>query len=271
MQTAEQSEAVSAPRLLAGRVALVTGASRGIGAATAQLLARHGAAVGVNYHRNAQAAAGVVAAIAAEGGRALAAQADVGDPDQVGRMVAEVAGAFGPIDTLVLNATANRDMTVAPFTELDWAAYEDLLVGETKALFLTAKHVVPAMIERRRGCIIAVSAGLSRTAMAGWAGHSSGKAAADALVRTLAAELGPHGIRVNAVAPGLVQTDASAANWQPHAPGQPTLATFISQATPLRRIALPEDVAGAILMLASDAAGFVTGCYLPVSGGMQMV
>lgn len=271
MEMAQQSSAVRAPQLLAGRVALVTGASRGIGAATALLLAQHGAAVAVNYHRNAAAAAGVVQAIEARGGRGLAVQADVGDPGQVERMVALVTEALGPIDTLVLNATANRGFAVAPFTELAWEDYEDLLVGETKALFLAANQVVPGMVKRRHGCIIAVSSGLSRTGMAGMAGHCSGKAAADALVRTLATELGPHGIRVNTIAPGLVQTEASAFNWQPQAPGQPTVADFMTQATPLRRIAQPEDVAGAILLLASDQAGFVTGCYLPVSGGMQMI
>jgi 3-oxoacyl-[acyl-carrier protein] reductase len=268
-----QRQGASREPLLKGRIALVTGASRGIGAATAKLLAWHGAAVGVNYYSNTAAASAVVESIQAEGGRAVAIQGDVGDPQQINTMVQRVDATFGPIDTLVLNADAVRHFTIAPFTELTWEQYEDLVLGETKAIFLPAQAVVPSMIERGSGCIIAVSSGLSRFPRVGMAGHSSGKAAVDALVRVLAAELGPHGIRVNTVAPGLVETDTSTSVWNPQnrQPGQPEPSAMLRQMTPLRRIAQPEDIAGAIVMLASDAAGFITGQYIAVNGGSQML
>ena len=253
---------------LRGKVALVTGASRGIGAATARLLARHGAAVGVNYLSSEARAQAVVLEIEAAGGRALAVRGSVGEPAEVQHMVQQLEAQLGAIDLLVCNADAVREFTVKPFVELSWDEYEDLLTGETKAVFYPVKAVVGGMIERGSGTIITVSSGLSQRAQRGMAGHSSGKAAVDALTRTLAAELGPHGIRVNAVAPGLVQTDASAAVWGgDQAQGA---AAGICQLTPLGRLATSEDVAGAILTLASDAAGFITGVCLDVNGGMTM-
>lgn len=187
-------------------------------------------------------------------------------------MVQQVEEQLGPIDLLVCNADAVREFTVKPFVELSWAEFEDLLTGETKAVFYPVGAVVRGMIARGAGTIITVSSGLSRRPQEGMAGHSSGKAAVDALTRTLANELGPHGIRVNAVAPGLVQTEASASMWSEDQGqgGMTGLSARMRQMTPLRRIATPEDVAGAILMLASDAASFVTGVYLDVNGGMTM-
>ncbi len=261
--------------LLQGKVALVTGASRGIGAATARLFARHGASVGVNYVSSAARAEQVVADIEADGGWALAVRGSVGDMGEVEHMAREVETALGPIDILVCNADAVRTFTVKPFTELSWEEYEDVLTGETKAVFYPVGAVAPSMIARGTGAIINVSSGLSRTTREGMAGHSSGKAAVDALTRSLASELGPHGIRVNAVAPGLVQTEASTAFWSEDqtgsaAGGPPNPSAMLAQMTPLRRIATPEDVAGAILLLASAQAGFVTGVYLPVNGGLSM-
>ena len=233
----------------------MTGASRGIGAAAARLLAQHGAAVGVNYVHNQDAAQQVVQDIAASGGNATAVQADVGDAAQVDRMMTQITEALGPIDTLVLNATAIRNFTVAPITEMTWEQYEEVLVGETWAIFIPTKAALPSMMQQQRGCIVTISSGLSRTPRPGRAAPSSGKAAVDALTRSLAVELGPYGIRVNAIAPWMVQTEASA----PALPPQ--------SMNPLGRIALPEDIAGAILMTVSDAAGFITGVYLPVNGG----
>ena len=248
--------------LMRDRVALVTGASRGIGAATARLLGAHGAAVAVNYHTSGDAAHGVVAAIEAAGSRAVAVQADVRDQAQVEAMAAAVAERLGPIDTLVLNASIQ--FPVVPFTEYPWEAFQAKLVGELSASFFCCKAVVPSMIERRRGCIIAVSSGLSRHPGHGFCAHSTAKSGLDAFARSLALELGPHGIRVNVVAPGLTITDATAFLPQE---AKDASARF----TPLGRNAQPEDVAGVVLAMAADETAFVTGAYVPVSGGSLML
>lgn len=248
--------------LLKDRVALITGASRGIGAATARLLASNGAAVAVNYAVNREAGETVVRQIKDNGGRALLVQADVTVLEEVERMVCATQKEFGHIDTLVLNANIN--FPIQPFITYKWEDFERKLDGELKAAFFCCQAVVPAMMERKQGCIVAVSSGLSRHPGAGFVAHSTAKSALDAFVKNLALELGPDGIRVNTVAPGLTITDATA-----NIPEQQK--NYIAGATPLRRIATPEDVAGAILMMASDKAGFVTGQYVSVDGGAQML
>lgn len=248
--------------LLQDRIVLVTGASRGIGAATARLVAAHGAAVAVNYLHNEKAAKAVVDAIEAEGGRALAVQADVRDQSEVEAMVGWVSDELGFIDTLVNNASIQ--FPVVPFMEYPWEAFHDKLVGELGAAFFCCRAVAPAMIEHGRGCIIAVSSGLSRHPGHGFCAHSTAKSGLDAFVRALALELGPHGIRVNTVSPGLTITDATA-----FLPQEAKNAS--ARATPLGRNAEPEDIAGVVLAMAADTTGFVTGAYVPVSGGNLML
>ena len=247
---------------LRGRVALVTGASRGIGAATAKLLASNGAAVLVNYHQSADAAAAVVRAIEAAGGRALALRADARDAADVAAMVEHGQAELGPVDTLVLNASIS--FPIKPLLDFSWGDFEAKLVGEIAAAFCCVQAVAPSMVERGRGCIVGVSSRISRQSIMGFSVHSTAKSALDGLMRSLAVELGRHGIRVNTVAPGLVLTDAT---------------KFLSDqqrassaaATPLGRVANPEDVAGAILALVRDDSAFVSGAYLPVSGGAQLI
>ena len=250
-------------RLLEGRVALVTGASRGIGAATARLLARNGASVGVNFHQNTEAAEQVVGAIEKEGGTALAVQADARDEQQVEDMVRGVEEAFGPIDTLVLNAAAASNFTFAPLMEQEWPQIAGVVEDQLRASVEPCRAVIPSMVEKKRGCIVAVGAGSSRVPNEGLATIGIAKAGVDAMMKSLALELGPHGIRVNVVAPGLVLTEIN--QWMPQEQKD-----AVASYAPLRRNANPEDVAGAILLLASGHAGFVTGAYLPVSGGSHM-
>jgi 3-oxoacyl-[acyl-carrier protein] reductase len=248
--------------MMKNRVVLVTGASRGIGAATARLLAHHGAAVAVNYFRSEGPARALVDELRRADRRAVAVRADVRDPAQAQAMVAEATEALGPIDTLVVNAAIG--FPIRPFVDYEWADFQAKLDGELGAAFHCCKAVVPGMIARRSGCIVAISSGLSRRPGPGFVAHSTAKSGLDAFVRALALELGPSGVRVNAVAPGLTDTDATAS--QPAA-----MKEMMARMTPLGRNGLPEDVAGAVLMVASDAGRFLTGVYVPVSGGGLML
>ena len=259
--TAIQTSSSLNTKLLQNRTALITGASKGIGAAIAKLFAQHGAAVGVNYRSSKDAAQQVVTEITSNGGKAIAVQADVLDPQQVESMVDRVTEELGAIDTLVLNA--NMPFTIAPFMEQSWSEFEQKLTGELKAAFYTCQAVVPSMIERKHGCIIAISSITSRHADPCFSAHTTAKSGLDGFVKSLATELGQHGIRVNAIAPGVTLTDPVAAQPQ----------EWLSQRaedTPMKRNAQPEDIAGGVLLLASESASFITGTYLMVNGGSQM-
>jgi 3-oxoacyl-[acyl-carrier protein] reductase len=248
--------------LLENTVAIVTGSSRGIGAATATLLAANGAAVAVNCKANRERGEQVVQQIAQAGGRAILVQADVTDPGQVETLVTQTEQELGPVDILVNNA--NMPFPVQPFTEYRWEDFERKLTWELRASFHTCRRVAAGMIARGRGCIVNVSSGLSRTPGPGFVAHSSAKGALDAFSRALALELGPAGIRVNVVSPGLTLTDATA-----HQPKE--MHEAVARRTPLGRLAGPEDIAGAVLFFCVDWSRFVTGVYLPVSGGTQML
>jgi len=247
---------------LKGKVALVTGASRGIGAATARLLATHGAAVAVNYFKSKEAAEKVVQSITDSGGTALAVPADVRKADEVRAMVEMTISKLGPVDILVLNAGAS--VPWKPFVELTTEEFENKVHGELQGFFHPLKVVIPDMLKRKSGCIVGISSGLSRHPGFGFSAHTTAKSAVDGLMKSLALELGPSGIRVNTVSPGLTRTDATA--WLPE---ERIAAT--AQATPLKRVGEPEDIAGAVLLMVSDKARFITGAYLPVSGGQLML
>lgn len=247
---------------LDGQVALITAASRGIGAATAKLLAKHGAAVAVNYMARKDAADRVAQEISENGGRALAVQADVRNEDQVAAMVARVVNEFGPVDILILNA--GMPVPFKPFIELTSDEFYNKVFGEMQAFFYPLKQVVPSMMKRGHGNIIGISSGLSRHPGLGFSAHTTAKSGIDGLMKSLALELGPSGIRVNTIAPGLTVTDATA--WQPKERFE-----AVAQITPLRRVGQPEDIAGAVLALVSDDCRFVTGAYISVSGGSLMI
>jgi 3-oxoacyl-[acyl-carrier protein] reductase len=248
--------------ILKDRVAIVTGSSRGIGAAAARLLASHGARVTVNYNSNQAAGAQVLAEIEKQGGTGILVQANVCERDQVEAMVSRTEQELGPVDILVNNA--NMSFPVGPFLEFPWDGFERKLLHEMQAAFHCCQVAASRMAGRKQGCIVNVSSGLSRSPGPGFVAHTSAKSALDAFSKALALELGPLGIRVNVVAPGLTRTDATAN--QPEESKQ-----MLAQHTPLQRIAEPEDVAGAILFYCADWSRFVSGSYLPVSGGIQMI
>jgi len=246
---------------LKGNVALVTGASRGIGAAVAKALAAQGAAVAVNYFGSEAAAKAVVAEIRAAGGRAMAVKADARDRAQVEAMATTVKAELGPIGLLVLNASITFPMK--GFLDYPWEAFEAKLLGEMGAAFHGCRAVVPQMLERQKldgrgGSIVAITSGLARQPGWGFCAHSAAKAALEGFVRALAFELGPMGIRVNAVAPGLTLTDATA-----NLPEKNKQAA--AEHTPLRRNGRAEDIAEAVVGVLQ--AGFVNGATIPVNGG----
>ncbi len=246
---------------LQGNVALVTGASRGIGAAVAKALAAEGAAVAVNYFGSEAAAQAVVAEIHAAGGQAMAVKADARDRAQLEAMAATVKAELGPIGLLVLNASISFPM--AGFMEYPWEAFQAKLMGELGAAFHGCRAVVPQMLERQKldghgGSVVAITSGLARNPGWGFCAHSAAKAGLEGLVRALAFELGPMGIRVNAVAPGLTLTDATANIPENHKQAAAAHA-------PLRRNGRSEDVAEAVVGILQSR--FVTGTTLPVNGG----
>ena len=243
--------------------ALVTGASRGIGAATARLLAQSGWAVAVNYACHESAAASVAEDITACGGRALVVQADVTDAASVGRMTCLIEERLGPIGTLVCNAVGVSDPAFGQLLDISPEAVEALVLAQLRAVLTPARAVLPGMVARARGSVIVVSSGLARHPKAGFSALSMAKGAVEAAARAMAEEFGPRGVRVNTVAPGPTLTDAAAWAGAEVRQGWASL-------TPLRRNALAEDVAGPIAFLASDAARFVTGAHLPADGGVVM-
>jgi 3-oxoacyl-[acyl-carrier protein] reductase len=244
------------------RVAVITGASRGVGAATALVLAKHGYRVVVNHRASAPKAEEVVAAIAAAGGEAVAIKADVTVPGDITAMVDKVDRRWGGIDVLV--HSVSTPFAVTSFAGLSWEQLGTKLDSELRAAFLTTKAVVPGMVSRSYGRLIYVSTGLSRHPRDGMIVLGTAKAALDQFVRYVALELAPHGITANLVAPGTVEGRSAA-----------ELVTAermreLAAAIPMRRLVRPGEVAGTVAFLASEDSGFTTGHYLPVNGGLAM-
>jgi 3-oxoacyl-[acyl-carrier protein] reductase len=244
---------------LAGRTALVTGASRGLGRAIALRLAAAGAAVAVNYRAQAEAADLVVREITAAGGRALAVRADVADTAQVREMAARVTASLGPVDILVNNAGVSHRGDLG---DADDAQIEEMRRINVDGVVAVTRSVVDGMKTRGFGRIVNVaSIAALGTAMAGTTFYAATKAAVVVLTRRFALELGSHGITVNAIAPGFVLTDMAAAGRSE--------ADFaaIAARTMVRRVGRPEDIAHAVAFLVSPESGFLTAQVLTVDGG----
>jgi len=249
-------------RLLQGRVALVTGASRGIGRAIAIEMARQGAVVGVNASRSVEAAESVAEEIVQMGGRAVAAIADVADTEAVQQMVGEVREQLGPIDILVNNAGVGNVTTLEEMSPEEW----DWVLGvNLKGVYNCCRAVIGEMKARRYGKIVCISS-LSgvRGTLAGHVHYGASKAGVHGFAMTLARDVGPYGINVNAIAPGPIETEMLQMS------ATEEYLRRVMAGIPLGRIGKPEDVAHLAVFLASDWACYLTGLVINVSGGLHM-
>jgi 3-oxoacyl-[acyl-carrier protein] reductase len=244
------------------RVAVITGASRGIGAATATVLAQRGFSVIVNYRSSVDEAEKVVRAVTDAGGEAVAVRADVTVAAQVSDLIGGTEERWGRIDVVVHNALIPFDVT--SFADLSWDQLGGKVDRELRSAFFLTKAVVPGMISRNYGRLVFLSTGLSRRPREGMIALGTAKAAMDQFVRYVALELAPHGITANLVAPATVDetkvTQQLTAEQVQH----------LGVGNPMGRLVRPDEIANTIAFLASEESGFTTGAYVPVNGGLAM-
>lgn len=245
---------------LTGKVALVTGASRGIGQATAIDLAKAGADIVVNFIGNEAVAQETVEAIEALGRKAIKIKADVGNADEVQAMVDEAVVAFGHIDILVNNAGITRDGLLIRMKDSDW---DDVLNINLKGVYLVTKAVAKLMVKQRAGRIINMTSVSGVTGNVGQANYAAAKAGVIGFTKTCAKELAARGITVNAVAPGFIETAMTDVLPEKIKEG-------IAATVPFGRMGQPEEIASVVTFLASDFASYITGQVLNVDGGMVM-
>jgi len=246
---------------LKDKAAVITGSSRGIGRAIALKLAGLGAKVVVNYRTNAEAAQEVVEAIQAQGGQAIAVQADVGDAEDAKRLFKAAQTTYGGLDILVNNAGTTRDTLLARMSEEDW----NLVINTNlKGAFNCTKAAIRPMMKQRYGRIVNITSVAGLTGNPGQANYSAAKAGLVGFTKALAKEVGSRNITVNAVAPGYIPTDLTASLPQ-------ELVEKAIEMTPLGRAGMPEDIANAVAFLVSDEASYITGVVLRVDGGLAMM
>ena len=241
---------------------MITGASRGIGAATARVLAERGFRVVVNHRASGPQAEEVVADITAGGGEAVAIQADITVPGDVSAMADEIAQRWGGVDVLVHNALI--PFVVTSFADLTWEQLGGKVNAELYAAYSLTKAVVPAMISRGYGRLIYLTTGLSRRPRDGMIALGTAKAALDQFVRFVALELAPHGITANLVAPATVSGTTVTEQLSSERMRE------LGAAAPMGRLVTPNEVANTIAFFANEESGFTTGHYLPVNGGLAM-
>ena len=244
--------------LRSGRVALVTGSSRGLGAEIARRLARDGLAVAVNGRRGDELAESVARGIRGGGGAADAFCADVTDEQQARELVEAITGQLGPVDVLVLNATGPQPE--APLSEVSWADHLDQLNFFVKSPVLLGRAVLPAMQARRYGRIVHIDSEVARNPPPGRSAYATAKSAQVGLTRSWASELAPFGITVNTVAPGFIPVER-------HADVPARVRNAYLASVPAGRMGTPADIAHAVSFFASEPAGFITGQRIVVDGG----
>ena len=248
---------VSSP--LEGQVALVTGASRGIGAAVARRLAEHGAKVGVNYNTSEDAAHEIAAGISKAGGEALVVGGDISQEASAQALVAQVVEHWGRIDILVNNAGVTRDRLLLRMSLADW---EQVLDVNLKGAFLCTKFVMPHLIRQRRGRVVNISSVVGISGNPGQANYSSSKAGLIGFTKAVAREVASRNVTVNALAPGFILGGGMVDQLSEEAQRE------IMQRIPMGRFGSAEDVAGAVVFLCGEAAGYITGQVLTIDGGL---
>lgn len=246
---------------LSGKTALVTGASRGIGAAAAIRLAQRGAAVVVNYHQNQTAAEKVLDQVKASGARGVIFQADVTRCEEIERMVQAAERELGAIDILVNNAYF--PFQVGPLHELTWDDFHRAVEHELSSFFHCVSACLPKMREKKAGRIIVISSRLAQQPLPRMGAYAAAKSALESMADTMAIELGPLGISVNVVTPAFTLTDASLI--MPEAYRE-----RVKETRPLKKHLYPEDVAGAVAFLAGEEAAMLTGSHILVTGGSHL-